>query len=128
MAMNIEKFTKTLYEKADKTGFGKGKCALRVRLALKDGGYAPTTWPELAKDWGPSMLRAGFHEITVDDVKTFMPMKGDVAVIQATAHHSSGHIQGYDGKTWVSDFVQRRGFWPGEEYRNEKPKYVIYRP
>lgn len=80
-----------------------------------------------AQRTGDHLLRTGFREITVDDVETFMPMKGDVAVIQATTHHLSGHIQGYDGKTWVSDFVQRRGFWPGEEYRKEKPRYVIYR-
>jgi hypothetical protein len=75
-----------------------------------------------------SMLRAGFHTVKVDDLSTFKPMKGDVAVIKATTHHKSGHIQGYDGKNWISDFVQKNGFWPGKEYREEIPDYVIYRP
>lgn len=100
----------------------------RCHVPLSDGGYKPTTWPVHAKDWGPSMLRAGFHTVNVDDLSTFKPLKGDVAVIQATTHHKSGHIQGSDGRNWISDFVQKNGFWPGKEYREEKPAYVIYRP
>jgi hypothetical protein len=38
----------------------------------------------------------------------------------------AGHIAGYDGKSWVSDFVQA-DFWPGQAYRKEKPSYVVYR-
>lgn len=38
----------------------------------------------------------------------------------------AGHIAGYDGKDWISDFVQN-GFWPGKAYRTERPDYVIYR-
>ena len=29
-----------------------------------------------------------------------------IAVIQATSKSSHGHIQGYDGTRWISDFVQ----------------------
>jgi hypothetical protein len=80
------------------------------------------------KDWGPTLLRAGFHEVQVDNLTDFRPQRGDVAVIQATTHRTSGHIQGFDGVNWTSDFVQVHGFWPGAEYRTEKPAYVIYRP
>jgi hypothetical protein len=38
----------------------------------------------------------------------------------------AGHIAGYDGKGWVSDFT-RIGFWPGPVYAKEKPNYVVYR-
>jgi hypothetical protein len=38
----------------------------------------------------------------------------------------AGHIAGYDGKNWISDFVQH-GFWPGLAYVKEKPSYVVYR-
>lgn len=56
------------------------------------------------------------------------PQKGDVAVIQPTAKgNSAGHIEGYDGKDWISDFVQT-GFWPGASDRSEKPADAIYRP
>ena len=126
-AFDVDKFTTHLRNNADNTGFGKGRCAYFVREALRDGGYKPSTWPVHAKDWGPSMLRAGFHTVKVDDLSTFKPLKGDVAVIQATTHHKSGHIQGFDGKNWISDFVQKNGFWPGKEYREEKSAYVIYR-
>ena len=126
--VDVEKFIAYLREKADNKGYGKGRCAYFVRLALKAGGYQPTSWPLHAKDWGPSMLNAGFHTVKVDDLSTFKALKGDVAVIQATTHHKSGHIQGFDGKNWISDFVQKNGFWPAKEYREEKPAYVIYRP
>jgi len=51
---------------------------------------------------------------------------GDVAVIQNPSSSTAGHIQGYDGANWISDFVQD-AFWPGPAYRSEKPAYVIYR-
>jgi hypothetical protein len=127
-AVDVDKFTAHLREHADSTGFGKGRCAYFVRAALAAGGYQPATWPVHAKDWGPSLLRAGFHTVKVENLATFKPLKGDVAVIQATTHRKSGHIQGYDGKIWISDFVQKNGFWPGQEYRKETPAYVIYRP
>jgi len=54
-------------------------------------------------------------------------MKGDIVVIQPMAKgNTSGHIAGYDGKDWISDFIQL-GFWPNGEYRKERPSYVIYR-
>jgi hypothetical protein len=127
-AIDVNKFTEHLRDNADNVGFGKGRCAYFVRQALASGGYKPVSWPVHAKDWGPSLLRAGFRTVKVEDISTFRPMKGDVAVIQATSHRKSGHIQGYDGKNWISDFVQKNGFWPGQEYRKETPTYVIYRP
>lgn len=57
-----------------------------------------------------------------------MPMKGDIVVMEPTEHgNQAGHIAGYDGKNWISDFVQR-GFWPGNSYAKEKRGYVVYRP
>jgi hypothetical protein len=127
-AFDIDKFTEHLRNNADTKGFGHGRCADFVRQALAAGGYEPASWPVHAKDWGPSLLRAGFSTVKVEELATFEPMKGDVAVIQSTTLRKSGHIQGFDGKNWVSDFVQKNGFWPGQEYRKEKPTYVIYRP
>ena len=126
-AVDVDKFTAHLRDNADSAGFGKGRCAYFVRQALAAGGYRPATWPVHAKDWGPSLLRAGFHTVKVESLSTYKPLKGDVAVIQATSHRKSGHIQGFDGMSWVSDFVQKNGFWPGQEYRKETPDYVIYR-
>ena len=56
-----------------------------------------------------------------------MPMKGDIVVMEPTEHgNQAGHIAGYDGKNWISDFVQR-GFWQGNSYAKEKRGYVVYR-
>lgn len=128
MLIDVKKFAGHLRDNADKSGYGHGKCAYFVRQALKAGNVKPATWPVDAKDWGPTLLRAGFHEIPVDDIALFKPQRGDVAIIQATTNRTSGHIQGFDGINWTSDFVQAHGFWPGPEYRTEKPAYVIYRP
>jgi hypothetical protein len=83
----------------------------------------PITWPIPAKDWGGTLLALGF--VTVVDTK-YKPQLGDVVVIQGTSQDKDGHIAGYDGKHWVSDFIQRE-IWPGPNYRKEKPAYAIYR-
>jgi hypothetical protein len=47
-------------------------------------------------------------------------------VMQPHTDSTAGHVAGYDGKHWVSDFVQR-DFWAGKAYRKEKPHYAVYR-
>jgi hypothetical protein len=102
--------------------FGEGKCAKHLRLALMSAGCAMTTWPVSAKDWGPKLEALGFAAQPAGTV----PQAGDVAVIQPPAGHEHGHIQGYDGASWISDFRQKE-FWPGPEYRKEKPPFLLYR-
>jgi hypothetical protein len=40
----------------------------------------------------------------------------------------------FSGKQWISNYKQtvsnsdKTGFWPGGAYRDEKPRYTIYRP
>jgi hypothetical protein len=60
------------------------------------------------------------------DATPYVPQLGDIAVIQRTSNGPHGHIEGYDGANWISDFVQRE-FWPGPKYRAEKPRFEIYR-
>jgi len=100
--------------------FGKGVCATNVRQALEAGGLNTAGHPEDAKDWGPTLVGLGFR------VVAGAPMMGDVMVIQATSSSVSGHMELYDGKNWVSDFVQRE-MWPGPGYRAETPKHEMYR-
>lgn len=107
--------------------FGERKCARQVRLALESAGAITTGHPVDAKDWGPTLLRIGFRQIEIPNIELFIPLKGDVVVIQATSTSSSGHIQGHDGNQWISDFLQA-GFWPGPIYRKEKPHVDAYRP
>ncbi|MDE1148051.1 MAG: hypothetical protein PW843_15730 [Azospirillaceae bacterium] len=104
--------------------YGEGKCATHVRKAIEAAGLNPVGHPIDAKDWGPTLIRLGFTIISNDN---YTPMLGDIAVIQQTSTSKPGHIEGYDGTHWVSDFVQPQGFWPGPIYRLEKPSYAIYR-
>jgi hypothetical protein len=66
----------------------------------------------------------GFILVQGDDSDAVL---GDIAVIQATSESKDGHIEGYDGTEWISDFVQKRGFWPGPSFRAEQPASVLYR-
>lgn len=127
MPINKEKFSKHLRDNALKGS--KGRCARYVRAALESGGASTTGHPRDAKDYEAVLLRNGYHSLPEDSAEApYLPMKGDIAVIQPTAKgNSAGHIEGYDGKDWISDFVQN-GFWPGANYRKERPSYVIYRP
>ncbi|MGN7797303.1 hypothetical protein ACTJKR_23175 [Enterobacter sp. 22146] len=52
---------------------------------------------------------------------------GDVVVIQAAPHHVHGHMAMFNGKHWVSDFVQEKGFYPAQIYRDNKIAYTLYR-
>jgi hypothetical protein len=123
---DVDKFGKHLQVNA-LPPFGQGKCARFVRLALEAGGAQIAGHPASAKDWGPVLLRAGFKTVTAAKIENYRPSSGDVAVIQGTSSRADGHIQGYDGSQWISDFVQS-AFWPGPSYRNEKPDFKIYRP
>ncbi|MQA20445.1 hypothetical protein [Rugamonas rivuli] len=125
MTINIEKFVEQLKKNAGK--ISQRRCAKYVRLALEAGGARTTGHPHDAKAWGPTLLRNGFHVVASDDPAQFSAEKGDVVVMQPPAASGAGHIQAYDGKNWVSDFVQT-GFWPGPAYRKERPGYVVYRP
>ena len=61
MPVDIEKYTTHLRNNAKR--YSQGMCAKYVRLALAAGG-APTNGrhPGHAKDWGPVLLRLGFHQ------------------------------------------------------------------
>lgn len=129
MPVVVDKFTKHLREHALKKLGGEGKCAEYVRKALQAGGAnIPRPYPPAGKAFGPALLRLGFHEITVENPDTYHFLTGDVMVMQPhKGGKQYGHVAGYDGKNWISDFVQR-DFWAGREYREQRPSYVVYRP
>jgi hypothetical protein len=103
--------------------FGAHKCATYVRSALEAAGLNTTGHPLYAKDWGPTLLRIGFSVVASS---SYLPQVGDIVVIQGTSTSMAGHIAGYDGKNWISDFVQA-AMWPGPSYRDEQPPFVFYR-
>jgi hypothetical protein len=103
--------------------FGQGKCAKFVRLALEAAGMNTAGHPISAKDWGPTLSRLLFQVIPPD---SYRPRQGDIVVIQSTSTSFDGHMQGFNGTQWISDFKQRE-FWPGPSFRTEKPAFIIYR-
>lgn len=129
MPINIDKFVKYLSQHALRDHHGKGKCGEYVRKALQAAGanfneYSP---PHYGKLYGLTLERLGFQEITVDDPDHFNFIRGDVMVMQPhKGGLQAGHVAGYDGQSWISDFVQR-DFWAGKDYRKERPPYAVYR-
>jgi hypothetical protein len=119
-----QRFVSFLRENVSPAQFGEGKCALHVRLALAAAGLVPATHPVSAKDWGATLETLGFAPVLGDPANAVL---GDIAVIQTTSESRDGHIEGFDGTEWISDFVQKRGFWPGPSFRAEQPAFVLYR-
>lgn len=125
MPYDSDKFATHISKHAGK--HSQSHCAKFVRHALEAGGADTRGHPTDAKLYGPTLMRNGFHAITVAEPKTFLFLRGDIVVMEPTKHgNQAGHIAGYDGQKWVSDFVQS-GFWPGPAYEKEKPSYVVYR-
>ena len=117
-----QKFAAALVENA-LPPFGRGVCATYVRKALETAGLNTAGHPVDAKDWGPTLVRLGFTPV---EAQGYTAKLGDVAVIQSTSQSAAGHIEGFDGTNWVSDFVQT-AFWPGPSFRTETPAYTVYR-
>jgi len=127
MPVDLEKFTKHLYAAADKKMRSHRRCGEYVRKALQAGGADfHGSYPATGKAFGPTLEMIGFHKVTVEDPDHFVFIKGDVMVMEPHKGSTAGHVAGYDGKQWISDFVQR-DFWAGPAYRKEKPHYAVYR-
>lgn len=129
MPVDIKKFTTHLRTHADSAPPGHGRCGEFVRKALQAGGANfQGSNPRMGKECSPTLERLGFHQITVDDPDTFNFMPGDMMVMEPyeKSANKAGHVAGYDGRNWISDFVQR-DFWAGRQYREERPHYEVYR-
>lgn len=99
-----------------------GYCARYVRTALQAGGYKFSPLPH-AKDYNNGIMnKIGFSTIA----NNTPPKKGDVMVMPAHKGHSSGHMQIYDGKNWISDFRQNsKNPWPSVP--TSQLQYKLYR-
>nr|WP_323127182.1 CHAP domain-containing protein [Acinetobacter pollinis] len=99
--INVNKFTHTLAVNARRKS--TEKCARHVRLALESAGANVTNHPVAAADWGHTLEKIGYRQIS----PAFdSPRKGDIYIIGRTRSHEYGHIAGYTGSDWVSDFRQ----------------------
>lgn len=91
-----------------------GKCAAYVRKAIEAGGLSTEGRPVAACMYKDFLPKIGFNEIAEVTGKikqqewTHKNAKpGDIAVM---SHGKYGHICMYNGKCWVSDYVQT-GMW-----------------
>jgi hypothetical protein len=103
-------------------GASQGRCAEYTRQAIEAGGVTLVRQTH-AKDYGTSLLAAGFQELQAAPV-TYD--RGDVVVIESFDSNPAGHMAMYDGSQWISDFRQRE-LYPGPSYRAKQPGYAIYR-
>lgn len=87
-----------------------GKCAAYVRKAIEAGGLSTNGRPVSAYMYKDFLPKIGFKEIA--EISGKLKQKewtdknaksGDIAVMDNGKH---GHICMYNGKQWVSDFIQ----------------------
>jgi hypothetical protein len=99
-------------------------CAMYCRLGMEAAGLSTQDRPRSgdAGDYGPFLLRHGAQVVAKD---SYTPQVGDTVVFDKTEQHPYGHIEMYDGKRWVSDFMQH-GFSPYRDAANTPP-FTIYR-
>jgi len=117
-------FAQTLDANAQPTS--TGFCGRYVDYALnhKSNGGEPLTQslndghpssagqfgPWLASQWGFASV-ATINPGATSPPSDYVPQVGDIAVFQITQNHPYGHIEGWDGTQWVSDWKQH-GFNP----------------
>ena len=99
-------------------------CAMYCRLGMEAAGLSTQDRPRSgdAGDYGPFLLRHGAQVVAKG---SYAPQVGDTVVFDKTVQHPNGHIEMYDGRRWVSDFMQH-SFSP---YRDaaSTPPFTIYR-
>jgi hypothetical protein len=96
------------------------KCARSIRIALQSAGADIKNHPVAAADWGDTLISLGYRKISPQFSN---PKSGDIYIINRTAKHTYGHIAGFSGSQWVSDFKQRTY----DVYKGEKVSYEYYR-
>lgn len=98
----------------------KEKCAQHIRIALQTAGADVSKHPVAASDWGHTLEKNGYKKIKPAFGN---PQEGDIYIIQRTDGHMYGHIAGYTGNGWFSDFRQKTY----AVYREKDVKYSYYR-
>ncbi|MEB3753200.1 CHAP domain-containing protein [Acinetobacter sp. MD2(2019)] len=116
--IDVHKFARKL--QSISAPYSTEKCAQHVRIALQVAGANVAQHPIAASDWGRILEKNGYHKISpkFDD-----PQQGDIYIIQRTGDHIYGHIAGYTGDGWVSDFRQKNY----AVYKEKDVKYSYYR-
>lgn len=100
--LDISKFTRNLANVRAQSS--TQKCAKSVRIALQNAGAKFSRHPVAASDWGATLKEIGYRKI---QPAFDAPKEGDIYIIQRTKQHVYGHIAGFSGSAWVSDFQQK---------------------
>ena len=115
-------------------------CARYVREAIEAGGLTLARHLS-AKDYGSSLIAAGFVPLQLKlpltspvffdfSLSSDSPFQsGDVAIFEGTTllpGGENGHMQMFDGESWISDFVQPH-FSPDPAFSGVKVKIYRYR-
>ncbi|MDQ8935084.1 CHAP domain-containing protein [Acinetobacter rudis] len=118
ISVNIDKFAQRL--KNISATSSSRRCARSIRLALESAGAKFGQHPIAAADWGNTLVKIGYKQIS----PAFdQPREGDIYIIDRTAKHRYGHIAGFSGSAWVSDFQQRSH----DVYKEDNVTYTYYR-
>ncbi|GAA5004426.1 hypothetical protein GCM10023206_08720 [Acinetobacter puyangensis] len=115
---NLDEFTNKLKNINRQTS--SSKCAKSIRIALQSAGAKIQSHPVAASDWGNTLLSLGYRQIKPSFDQ---PKEGDIYIIHRTQKHKYGHIAGYSGQNWVSDFKQRSH----DVYKDKNVSYSYFR-
>ena len=117
-ALSIDKFIHKL--DSIKSRVSSQRCARSIRLALESAGAVIGSHPVAASDWGNTLMKIGYKQIQPEFDR---PQEGDIYIIHRTNKHVYGHIAGFTGSEWVSDFKQKSY----DVYNDDSVQYEYYR-
>lgn len=112
---DINKACKTITNNA--LDSSKCCCALFVMIAMNSGGCPIGLFP--AWYYSNVLPHFNFKEVSINN---YIPVKGDIIVVENSKEHFWGHIAMYNGNQWISDFKQKNMNPYKKEY-----KYKIFR-
>ena len=95
------------YARSHAKGRSVGRCARYVANALQASGFKFQRQPSAYMYHTNGVLSKMGFNLVHSGLSGFKPQKGDVCVINRFGKHVHGHICIYDGRNWISDFVQR---------------------
>lgn len=105
-------------------------CARAVMNAIEAGfGFKPQDVSRvgsahLLNDEKGYLEKLGFVQLLIE-TENYVPQKGDIIVFDPVDGHKHGHTAMFDGKVWISDFIQRDQYG-GSAYRKNRNKGYTY--
>jgi len=116
--IDVDKISQKLTKRASYRS--SSQCAKFVRIALQFAGAKIVQHPVAASDWGRTLQQIGYQKIKPEFNN---PQPGDIYIIHRTKKHRYGHIAGFTGSQWVSDFKQTSY----DVYKDPNVTYSYYR-